>query len=97
MACFLWERVGPAQVDMPPQHMHFHVPAQQGWIKTEVEELIEVRGLQKPPFGELGWVKHAICSALWFGFRPALMLPAQPGFPGNETGGAESNALPSKK
>lgn len=30
------------QVDMPPQHMHYHVPAQQGWIKDEVEELIEV-------------------------------------------------------
>ncbi len=30
---------------MPPQHMHYHVPAQQGWIKDEVEELIEVGGL----------------------------------------------------
>ncbi|BDA49325.1 probable 1-phosphatidylinositol-3-phosphate 5-kinase FAB1C [Coccomyxa sp. Obi] len=41
VACFLWERVGPTQVDMPPQHMHYYVPAQQGWIKDEVEELIE--------------------------------------------------------
>lgn len=42
VACFLWERVGPAQVDMPPQLMHYYVPAQQGWIKDEVEELINV-------------------------------------------------------
>ncbi len=41
VACFLWERVGPAHIDMPPQHMHYYVPAQQGWIKDEVEELIE--------------------------------------------------------
>jgi hypothetical protein len=42
VACFLWDRVGPAQVDMPPQLMHYYVPAQQGWIKDEVEELINV-------------------------------------------------------
>lgn len=45
VACFLWERVGPAHVDMPPQHMHYYVPAQQGWIKDEVEELIEASHL----------------------------------------------------
>lgn len=49
VACFLWERVGPAQVDMPPQHMHYYVPAQQGWIKDEVEELIEASSLSSYP------------------------------------------------
>ncbi len=30
------------QVDMPPQQMLYYVPAQRGWVKNEVEELIEV-------------------------------------------------------
>ena len=30
------------QIDMPPQRMLYYVPAQRGWVKNEVEELIEV-------------------------------------------------------
>lgn len=30
------------QIDMPPAHMLYYVPAQRGWVKNEVEELIKV-------------------------------------------------------
>ena len=30
------------QIDMPPQNMLYYVPAQRAWVKSEVEELIEV-------------------------------------------------------
>ena len=42
-SCLTFEIV--LQVDMPPQQMLYYVPAQRGWVKNEVEELIEVCSL----------------------------------------------------
>ena len=36
------------QIDMPPQNVLYYVPAQRAWVKSEVEELIEVSFLCLP-------------------------------------------------
>ena len=43
VACFSWEPIAPASVDVPPPEIVYSIPAQQAWLRGEVEELVEVR------------------------------------------------------